>query len=169
MKNRLIHTVAACAWLVLALSACGGDSPTAPAAPPEPSFPQVQGTYTGSMSGTAPWLTEPGGTVALAADFALTIGQNGGDLSGSWTLAGVAEGCVPGVGCVTDTVSGGGSMSGRVSESGAMVLTFADPVCGPITWTGNVTAQVFTVSGPFTLTSGCVAIARYVASITFVR
>ena len=64
--------------LALVVSACGGDTPTAPS-PPVPQIPQVAGTYTGpaTFAATLPGIseagtgeigvTQAGSTVTLAA------------------------------------------------------------------------------------------------------
>lgn len=151
------------------LTACGGDSPTAPE--PAPVFPSIAGAYSGALVGTAPWQgQEAGSTIYVEAVFAFSVSQTQGNLSGSHSLSGSALGCTPSLGCATDVLSGGGSFTGTITESGTIRIDF-EPLCGSTSsWTGTTLAGgSWEIRGTFALYDGCSVLAQYNATIVMQR
>ena len=96
--------------LVLTVAACG-DSGTNP----EPTYETLSGTYVGGIAGVAQG-------VALDADLSITFNQTGGNLSGSYAIAGtLTEGVVVvdilGTGSIAGTVAAGLNPSVNVTLS----------------------------------------------------
>jgi hypothetical protein len=158
--------------LTLALAflvACGGDSPTAPEPPPV--FPSIAGAYSGALVGTAPWQgQEAGSTINLEAAFAFSVSQTQGNLSGSYSLSGSALGCIPSLGCATDVLSGSGSFTGTVTESGTIRIDF-EPLCGSTpSWTGTtLSGGSWEIRGTFTLYDACSVVAQFNSTILMQR
>ena len=108
--------------LALVVSACGGDTPTAPS-PSVPQIPQVAGTYTGPVTFTFSALqleeTGTGRFVVVQSGSELTI-------SGSVTVAGETNELI----ATTGTVNATGFYT---PTSGGSEVAEDDPTCGAIT------------------------------------
>ena len=141
----MIHPLraSALASLVLAalLSACGGDSPTAP---PEPTYHSVAGSYAGTMFGSHPddW--------TLEMDFILSIRQTQGTLTGNYRVEGILTDDLDGS---TYAISGTGDLEGTVASGDFPSVSFEiiPELCPNLaeTWTGTYdqTTQILNVRG----------------------
>ena len=132
--SRLRH-LATCAVVVVATTACGGDSrPTTPVSPtapsPQPQIPNVAGTYRGPLTITAS--LEGVVLVTLSGTMHLTVVQAGAQLTitGSTTILDETSALEAVTGTVNDT--------GRVtfppdSIINAVPIPMGDDTCGAIT------------------------------------
>ena len=118
--------------LALVVSACGGDTPTAPS-PSVPQIPQVAGTYTGSLQFSAPSLDFTATTPAN-----VTVVQAGSQLTITGTLT--FDGTPSEVPAITGTVNATGFFT---ATGGGSSLGEDDPTCGTLT----PTAFTITFSG----------------------
>ena len=136
MNPSRLRRLATCAVVVVATTACGGDSrPTTPVSPtppsPQPQIPNVAGTYSGPLTITA---SLEGGAVmvSLSGTMHLTVVQAGAQLTitGSTTILDETSALEAVTGTVNDT--------GRVtfppdSVVNAAPIPIGDDTCGTIT------------------------------------
>ena len=125
-----ILRLAACAVVIVATAACGGDSsPTAPS--PQPQIPNVAGTYRGPLTITA---ALDGGVVmvSLSGTMQLTVVQAGAQLTITGSVA------------IFDETSALEAVTGTVDDTGrvtfppdslvnAVPIPMGDDTCGTIT------------------------------------
>jgi hypothetical protein len=105
---RYIIRVASAALAVLAL-ACGSDSPTGP---PQPTYPNIAGTYAGALAGISQGIT-------LQTTFTITITQSAGALEGSYSLVGTLSD-----GVITVPVQGTGTLTGTIAAGNNPSVNF---------------------------------------------
>jgi len=147
------------ALTALVLAAGCGDSGTSPVAAHE----QVSGTYLGELAGI-----QQG--VALTGAFSLTITQSGGDLGGSWSLAGeLTDGFewadILGTGALTGTIGTGQNPSVNITIRNACPNYEAR-----FSGSYDVANRLITLSGPVDiLSSNCVVTLRYPMTILLRR
>ena len=138
MARRRSHILrlATCAVLIVATSACGGDSsPTTPVSPtplsPQPQIPNVAGTYQGPLTITAA-LAGGAVMVSLSGTMHITVVQAGAQLTITGAIAIFDETSA------LDTVTGTVDDTGRVtfppdSIINAAPIPMGDDTCGTIT------------------------------------
>ncbi len=128
--------------VVLFFVGCGDSGPIAPTTPTAPRFPQVAGTYSGTLS-----LSPSDSSGVLSVPAQLTVIQAGSQLtiSGSMTLMGQNID----VAAVTGTINETGFFT--VAESGSFTGPAHNPTCGNIvptsgslTFSGNMVRLVQT-------------------------
>lgn len=146
---------------LLAVSACGGDSPAEPALAHE----SIMGAYVGVMGGVSQGVT-------AALDFSLTLGQSSGDIAGSYAIAGtLSDGVqyvdVQGTGSVTGTIAAGSNPS--------VNLTIRSSVCPAYTarFSGayDGTNRRLSITGPveFFGANGCSVALSYPTTLVLTR
>ena len=136
MNPSRLRRLATCAVVVVATTACGGDSrPTTPFSPtapsPQPQIPNVAGTYRGPLTITA---SLEGGAVmvSLSGTMQITVVQAGAQLTITGAIAILDE--TSALEAVTGTVND----TGRVtfppdSVVNAAPIPIGDDTCGTIT------------------------------------
>lgn len=139
--------------------ACGSTGPS------EPVYEIIADTYVGTLSG----VTEG---VALAADFALTISQSGGSLSGTWALDGILTDGVDVIG-----VAGTGTITGTIASGNnpSVNLTIREGICpnyqAQFSGAYDSANQRLTITGPIDVLDpdDCSILLRYQGSILLQR
>ncbi|MEX2376144.1 MAG: hypothetical protein WD942_11270 [Dehalococcoidia bacterium] len=149
-------------WLALmllfALSACGGDDAVAPV-----TYESLAGTYVGDMAGETQGVT-------LVGDFSITINQNDGQLTGSWSLVGTLSD-----GSSTVDIQGTGPLSGTVASGAnpSVNITFTNNCPGyEARFSGAYDGanRLLTISGPVdVLNDDCSLFLRYPSTILLAR
>lgn len=129
--------------LVGTLWGCGSDA-TGPGQ--QPTYESIFGTYAGVMAGQTQG-------VVLEGMFSLSVGQTGGDLSGSWSTSGtlsdgVSQVAIQGTGNLTGTIAAGHNPS--------VDITATSPSCPSVKadYSGSYDSNnsKITLSGPFHVT-----------------
>ena len=140
---------------------CGGDGATGPGK----TYESIADSYAGAMVGVSQGIT-------LNAVFSLTITQNAGSLSGSWSLSGdLSDGFetvdVLGTGTLTGTVASGNNPSVNITVRTPLCPNYQAQFSGAY----DSTNRRLTIAGPvdFFADNSCNVVLSYPTTIILTR
>jgi hypothetical protein len=156
-----IRSLITASALLLGVMACGGDSPTEPAA----SHQNIAGSYAGIMTGVSQG-------VAADLDFTLTLLQSSGSLTGSYAISGtlsdgVDQVAVQGTGTLTGAVATGTNPSVNITVKSGVCPTYSAQFAGAY----DSTNRRLTITGPveFFGAGSCSVALSYPTTIVLTR